>query len=109
MLSSPPSILRITYCYASTDEKLVERFEKHLSPLKRHSIIADWFAYKINKNDAFDVLRISFMSDLNLLLLSPDLMAYASEGFDQYIEWTQGSLLPPPLPSLSFFVQLCGM
>jgi hypothetical protein len=67
----------VFYSYASEDEKLLRRLEKHLSSLRRQGLISDWHNYKIVAGSEREKSVNSHLesASLILLLISPDFMA----------------------------------
>jgi hypothetical protein len=71
---SSSNAVKIFYCYAHEDQNLRDELEKQLNPLKRISLITEWFDQKIEAGAdwLFEIEKHFDASHVVLLLLSPD-------------------------------------
>lgn len=69
--------LSVFYSYAHADAKQRQKLGKHLAPLRRLGLIADWYDGDIRPGDTWDeeISRRLQSADIVLLLVSPDFVA----------------------------------
>ncbi|MDX2214313.1 MAG: HEAT repeat domain-containing protein [Oculatellaceae cyanobacterium bins.114] len=75
--SSPFGVIALYFSYASEDEELRDKLEKHLSILKREGVITSWDSRQILPGDETAKVISDHLNttDIILLLISPDSIA----------------------------------
>ena len=69
-------VVKIFFCYAHEDERLLNKLKSHLSPLRRQGLIEIWHDRDIRAGLEWEkeINKHLNVADIILLLISPDFM-----------------------------------
>jgi hypothetical protein len=78
---TPARPVRVFFCYATSDEGMLQKLEAQLAPLKREGLIAPWHSGKIDvgKDREREISEHLDAADLVLLLVSASFLASEQE------------------------------
>lgn len=80
--------IKVFFCYAHEDRKMLARLQKHLKPLQQHGYIETWYDQNVSAGAEWEpeIIKHLHEAQIILLLISADFMA-SDYCYDKEMKW----------------------